>query len=161
MIPIHLAIGIMEGIATFFVISFVRKAQPGIITSRQEKFQPARHVIAVLAIAALLVGGLVSWFSSDKPDGLEWSISKVTGKEELGGSESKIESFLLSVQEKIAFLPNYDFKPSSSVEGVEKSLINESIGTSTAGILGAFMVFSLAGVAGFTLRNRSRIAKDV
>jgi cobalt/nickel transport system permease protein len=62
--PIHLAIGIAEGIATAAVLCVVYKARPN---------------IAVFAVAALLVGGVLSMFASSNPDGLEWAIGKVTG----------------------------------------------------------------------------------
>jgi cobalt/nickel transport system permease protein len=156
MLPIHLAIGIVEGVVTFSVISFVKQTQPGIITVSYEKFQLARHVIAVFAIAALITGGVLSWFASSSPDGLEWSISKVTGKEELVGSGSKVEAFLSSVQGKLAFLPDYTFRTAAEGNESNKSSLASNIGTSLSGVLGAFMVFSLAGVAGFALRNRWR-----
>ena len=40
-----------------------------------------KTVIAVLAIAAVLVGGVFSLFASSNPDGLEWSLF---GNEEAG-----------------------------------------------------------------------------
>ena len=156
MLPIHLAIGIVEGVVTFFVISFVMQAQPGIITAVQEKFQPARHVLAAYAIAALVTGGVISWFASSSPDGLEWSVTKVTGKEEFEGAGSRVEAFLSSIQQKLAFLPDYTFKSSSGGDEHNNSFTASNIGTTVSGVFGACMVFSLAGVAGFTLRNRWR-----
>jgi cobalt/nickel transport system permease protein len=62
--PIHLAIGIAEGLASAAVLCVVYKTRPN---------------IAVFAIAALVVGGVLSMFASSNPDGLEWAIGKVTG----------------------------------------------------------------------------------
>jgi len=55
--PIHLAIGIAEGIVTAAVLCFVYNTRP----------------IATVAIATMLVC-VLSLFSSPYPDGLEWSI---------------------------------------------------------------------------------------
>ncbi|HBC89146.1 MAG TPA: cobalamin biosynthesis protein CbiM [Lentisphaeria bacterium] len=150
MLPIHFAIGIVEGVVTFFVVSFVMQTQPAILSANPGKLHPARHVLATFAIAALIMGGVIACFASSSPDGLEWSITKVSGKEELEGTGNKIGGFLSSVQEKLAFLPDYDFRNSAEVKGTG------NIGTSTSGILGAFMVFALAGASGFILRNRWR-----
>ncbi|HCE46983.1 MAG TPA: cobalamin biosynthesis protein CbiM [Lentisphaeria bacterium] len=156
MLPIHLAIGIVEGVVSFLVISFVMQAQPDILPSSPERLHPSRHVLAVFAIAALITGGVISSFASSNPDGLEWSITKVTGKEELEGPGNSFEGFLASVQDKLAFLPDYAFKSSSVGDEGRASFIPANIGTSVAGVVGGLMVFSLAGLAGATLRNRWR-----
>ncbi len=156
MLPIHLAIGIVEGVVTYLVISFVKQTQPGILMASREKFQPSRHVLVTFAIAALVVGGFVSWFASSSPDGLEWSVSKVTGKVELLGAAGNVEKFLAAVQDKLAFLPDYSFRSTAKGNDAENTLMAANIGTTVSGVLGALMVFSLAGVAGFTLRNRWR-----
>lgn len=82
--PIHLAIGIVEGVVTAAVLAFVRKALPGTV---RELPHPAggaggalsfRMLLAVLAAAALLGGGILTRYASQRPDGLEWSIRKLT-----------------------------------------------------------------------------------
>ncbi|HPN85062.1 MAG TPA: energy-coupling factor ABC transporter permease, partial [Victivallales bacterium] len=161
MLPIHIAIGIVEGIVTFSVISFVNQTQPGIIEESQKNLRPAQHLIAIFAIVTLLVGGVLSWFASSSPDGLEWSISKVTGQEELKETESRLGTFLSSLQEKIAFLPDYTFKNPVEADDSEKSFVASNMGTTVSGILGGFLVFALAGVAGLALRNRLRTVEDV
>jgi len=59
-------------------------------------------------------GGALSWFASTHPDGLEWSIEKVTGKGELQEAEHGIARVLKGIQEKMAFLPDYGFKPAGN-----------------------------------------------
>ncbi|MBE0617672.1 MAG: energy-coupling factor ABC transporter permease, partial [Proteobacteria bacterium] len=63
--PIHLAIGIVEGLVTAAVVSFVWKAQPGILESAAAH-KPlggisVKKVLAGLAVGALLAGGVLSW----------------------------------------------------------------------------------------------------
>ena len=87
--PIHLAIGLVEGFATVAVVSFVHRARPeilaGALQARPIGNHPVRTVLLSFLVAALLTGGIISWFASENPDGLEWAIAKVTGKEELTG----------------------------------------------------------------------------
>jgi cobalt/nickel transport system permease protein len=84
--PIHLAIGLVEGVATAALVLFVRQARPDLFdnatmmskkTSKPAVF-PTR-LIAGLGGLALLCAGVFSWFASTLPDGLEWSIARSTG----------------------------------------------------------------------------------
>jgi cobalt/nickel transport system permease protein len=80
MVPIHLAIGLVEGLVTAAVLTFVLRVRPDVVdpASSPAPTVTSRLGAAFLA-AALLLGGVVSWFASKRPDGLEWSIAKVSG----------------------------------------------------------------------------------
>jgi len=164
--PIHLAIGIVEGFVTVAVVSFVYKARPEIIQvaldARPIGTHPVRNVLLSFLAAAVLTGGIVSWFASENPDGLEWAIAGVTGKEELAGPGRGIYDALASIQEKTAFLPDYSFRKSSEPgkegmksEGEKQPEESTRVGTSVSGLLGALMTMALAIVIGFVLRKRS------
>lgn len=102
-----------------------------------------KTVIAVLAVAAVLVGGVFSLFASSNPDGLEWSLF---GNEEAGysanlgldeddyGYASDAAAKAEAVQEKTTFLPDYAF--SSDAEN--------PAGTSVSGLVGSAMVAAAA-----------------
>jgi len=171
--PIHLAIGIVEGLVTAAVVSFVYKARPEImhsaIESRPIGRQPVRTVAVAFLALAIVTGGIVSWFASDKPDGLEWSIAKVTGQEQLKGPGQGLHTILSTLQEKIAFLPDYGFKKAphagqtaaSAVTGANPDEIvpeadNSSLGTSVAGLVGGMISLGLAVLAGFILRLKHK-----
>lgn len=119
--PIHLAIGVVEGFVTVAVISFVCKARPEILQCALEARpiggRPVRNVVLAFLLAALLTGGIVSWFASKNPDGLEWAIARVTGKEELKGPGQGVHGMLASLQEKTAFLPDYSFRKPAEPKG--------------------------------------------
>ena len=160
--PIHLAIGIVEGLITAAVVRFVWKARPEIL-EKTAVLQPygnisIKPVLIAFVILALLTGGALSWFASTCPDGLEWSIFHVSGKEELNTSSSVHES-LAKIQEKTAFLPDYEFKVSRSKESqaVENKETPEwpavDAGTSVAGVVGAFMTLVLTVFIGFGLKT--------
>jgi cobalt/nickel transport system permease protein len=180
--PIHLAIGVVEGLVTASVVSFVYKARPEIMQSALEARPigefPVRTVLVSFLVAALLTGGIVSWFASENPDGLEWSIKKMTGKEELESAKDGLHGALASIQEKVAFLPDYSFKkpeaakkeeeakpavasashaaPEANKEEPKKG--GSKLGTSLSGVLGGIITLAFAGIIGFILKKRAQIA---
>ena len=112
--PIHLGIGIVEGLVTAAVVSFVYNARPEILTSAQKSQPignfPIKNIVIAFFVLAVATGGFISWFASENPDGLEWAIKKVTGKDELESSKQGLLGTLALLQKKTAFLPDYNFK---------------------------------------------------
>lgn len=119
MLPIHLAIGLCEGIATGLVLWFVASSRPAMLVSYAElssglsgadasKKKGTRKVLWSLGIVALILAGAFSWIASSDPDGLEWSISKVTGDTELGEA----------VTPATAIIPDYDSTFAGIIGGV-------------------------------------------
>ena len=145
--PIHLGIGIVEGLVTAAVVSFVYKARPDFISAGELVQTPAlsiRQVAVTLLAVALLIGGFVSWFASEHPDGLEWSMAKVSGKEELQSPEHGIHARLGALQEKTALLPDYGFKGKEDTKA----------GTSTAGVVGGVICLVVMGGIALLLRRK-------
>jgi len=159
MLPIHLAIGIVEGLATVAVIAVIARARPEVLfaASTGHASGRLRPVLIGLAIAALVMGGLASWFASTHPDGLEWSIARVSGKEEVSGAESGLHTGLAAVQEKTALLPDYGFKaPEGEATAEAEPWPAISAGTSLSGVVGGLMTLAFACLVGVALRLGSR-----
>jgi cobalt/nickel transport system permease protein len=156
MLPIHLAIGVVEGLLTWGVLSFVMKTEPALLAeARKTTGSSGRLVPLMFLVAALATGGVVSWFTSTNPDGLEWSIAKVTGKKELSAAGTTHE-LLGGLQRKLAFMPDYDFRHPEGAESTPSDNASQvNAGTSASGILGSIMVLSVAGAAGLMLRKQS------
>jgi cobalt/nickel transport system permease protein len=107
-------------------------------------------------VLAVVTGGALSWFASTHPNGLEWSIEKVTGKGELPEQEHGIAPVLKGIQEKTAFLPDYGFKPAGNEPKKEKmapAWPGIEAGTSAAGIIGAAIVLGLILLIGVGIRS--------
>jgi cobalt/nickel transport system permease protein len=159
--PIHLAIGLVEGLATAAVVSFVAQTRPEALAAAQTTQAATgsfRRAIIGLAAAAVVIGGAFSWFASTHPDGLEWAMAKVSGKEELATPDG-VHASLAHLQETTAFLPDYGFKASETeVESAEAPAAWPSVsgGTSTAGLVGGMIVLALAGLTGLALKTRCR-----
>ncbi len=162
--PIHLAIGIVEGLVTASLVSFVLSTRPEVLEMAtgpaRNKEISIRPVLITLILIAAFTGGLLSWFASANPDGLEWSVARISGDKALENPESSIHSLLSRVQEKLAFLPDYDFRKkkaegSAKSEGKksqEDSWPSVSAGTSISGLLGGAMSLALAGLIGFGIK---------
>jgi cobalt/nickel transport system permease protein len=157
--PIHLAIGIVEGLVTAAVVSFVWKARPEILESAVSA-QPiggvsVKKVLIGLGIAAALTGGALSWFASAYPDGLEWSMFHTSGKEEIE-AQGNIHRALATIQEKTSFLPDYGFKKGESETANENakapSWPDVNGGTTVSGLVGAGITLFLAGIIGWVVR---------
>lgn len=164
MLPIHLGIGLAEGAVTAAVVLFVRQAQPELL-GRTAQRKPLtglslRPVIAGLAIAAVLSGVALSWFASASPDGLEWSIARVTGNEEFAGdTTAAVHDVTAAIQEKTAFLPDYEPRRPGG-KGGETAATWPSVNgaTSVAGLVGAAITLGFAGLIGYLLSRRRRAA---
>ena len=146
--PIHLAIGLVEGLITAAVLVFVFESRPELLRDVEPaaadvaQKRSLKTVVALLAVLALVVGGGLSLLASGNPDGLEWALfgnAEEGYAENMGldedeyGVASAAADTAGSIQEKTSFLPDYAFPDSDSPAG-----------TSVSGVVGCVMV---AGVA--------------
>ncbi len=144
MLPIHFVIGVVEGLVTWGVLSFVLKTEPGMVTVEESSAKP-RFILTIFTLAAIVTGGVISRVSSSHPDGLEWSIAKITGREELRVAIDPLHKVLAELQQKIAPLPDYGFKP-GKLSATSDTPAN--IGITVSGIAGTLSLLAAAGIAG-------------
>jgi cobalt/nickel transport system permease protein len=140
--PIHLAIGIGEGLITAGIVSFIWRARPEIL-NREASAQPLgalplKPVLLGLALATVLTGGFFSWYASEHPDGLEWAIAKIAG----------VGQTLEEDRGKTALMPDYNFKK-EALGGSSR------LGTSVAGLVGGLLVLLLGIFLGLFLKKRA------
>jgi cobalt/nickel transport system permease protein len=158
--PIHLAIGIVEGFVTAGVVRYVHAVRPEIIyASGPAGTLPAgtslRNVLAGFVALAVVTGGALSWFASAYPDGLEWSIEKVTGQGELPERDHGLPAALKGMQEKTAVLPDYGFKPPAGEpkeKGGAPSWPAVDAGTTVSGLIGGALVLGMTLIIGWAVR---------
>lgn len=144
--PIHLAIGLVEGLVTAAVLNFVYQMRPEImeysLERRSLKAVSLKKVMTVLVAVTIAVGGFFSLYASGNPDGLEWSMEGVAGTAELSAQGAWYQ-ISAGIQEATAFLPDYSFKQNAETE--------QAGGTSTAGIVGGVLTFALAACSGLLI----------
>ena len=144
--PIHLAIGLIEGLITTAVLLFVYESRPELLrdmnASAPEKKNSLKTTVIALAIVAAIVGGGLSLIASSNPDGLEWSLfgnAEAGYSQNLGldeedyGVQSDAADKAAAIQEKTSFLPDYAFADSDSAAG-----------TTVSGLVGSAIVAALA-----------------
>ena len=154
MLPIHLVIGLVEGIVTAAVLCFVYKMRPEIIESSQSGGRlsgvSTKKVVMILAALTIVIGGAISLIASTNPDGLEWAVFKTT--ERTTGNQSDVEAeggiydAAVGIQSSTAIMPDYAF--GSDPEN--------AAGAPVAGIIGAAATFAVAGATGIII---SRVKK--
>ena len=160
--PIHLAIGIVEGLATSAVVMFVWKARPEIIkavsASTPVENRSMRKVFIGFLAAAVVTGGVLSWFASSNPDGLEWSIAKTAGTDELETDRKGLHTALGNAQEQTALLPDYGFNSNDAELPAEASVTEPVVdtGKTVSGLVGGALTLLLAGLLGFALKRRKK-----
>lgn len=134
MLPIHLVIGIGEGLATAAVLSFIQKYKPELLgEAEQREMIPSRKktgirkVVIVFALLAVLLGISFRWIASSDPDGLEWSVSRVMGSTELPVAAKGIYGMSQDIQESTALMPDYNSGFAGIVGGVVVVLLTWGI----------------------------------
>lgn len=148
MLPIHLAIGLVEGIITAVVVSYVYKENALMVDHAlmNQSFTKLdyKKLVTVFIVLTIIIGGGLSLYASSHPDGLEWSIGGVTGNTEIE-AKGKVKEALSKVQETTAFLPDYNFSGSDS-----------HLGVSTSGIAGGAMTLIVIGVIGYVASKKNK-----
>ena len=159
MLPIHLVIGLVEGLATAAVVAFVVRARPELLADAPA--QPGRSAVpgwtlltAFLA-AALVTGGILTWFASAHPDGLDWSVARVAGSTALDEPVHTAHRVLAAIQERLAVLPEYAFRAGAGSDGASvQAGADARLGSSLAGVVGGLLTLALCVLIGIALRQR-------
>jgi cobalt/nickel transport system permease protein len=164
--PIHLAIGLVEGVASAALIVFVRQARPDLLANQgphagagARANVPVRWLIG-LAVLAGLTAGVFSWFSSSQPDGLAWSVARVTGQPTLTASGSAWHTQLQAAQQKVAIFSGYQLPDTVKQAALAPAPVPVwpavDSGTSLAGVVGGLATLLLVVLAGYLIQSRQR-----
>ena len=164
MLPIHFAIGIIEGIVTAGVVAFVCRVKPEIFQQNRE-ISPFNKVVALFIFMAFITGSFVSLFASENPDGLEWAVSKVTDNKGISEGNTQVHTFFSYLQSKISLLPDYSFKhnePSLDTDvaenGNQKSRAN--LATTISGVVGGIISMVFVFLIGMFLKKSKKEIKN-
>jgi cobalt/nickel transport system permease protein len=144
LVPVHLAIGVVEGLVTGALLVVLWRARPELALAAPARRRSLRPLVAGLGLAALVTGGALSALASTDPDGLEWAAARIAGGAPAAPA-SGLHALLARVQAATAVLPGY------AVPGADARA-----GTSASGIVGALLALAVAALAGVALRAVAR-----
>jgi cobalt/nickel transport system permease protein len=162
--PIHLVIGVVEGLVTAAILATLHRARPEVLTSTLSALpyegRPLRPVLVGGLLLALAAGGVLAWFASARPDGLEWSVAAAGAVPEQQPAEP-LYNDLAALQERTALLPDYGFKApqAGSAPGLP-TWPAVSAGTTVSGITGAAVVLAVILVAALLARLARRRSRE-
>lgn len=161
--PIHLPIGLVEGLITVAVVSLLRQARADTVPALNTgpiRYSSRKTLAAFLACAVITAGGISS-FASKSPDGLEWSIAKATGGAELQQPQHWLHRALASLQAKTV-LPAHENSTSSAADEKREnsSAARPAVkpGGNLAAVVGTLSTLLLVIFMGFLLRKRNHRA---
>lgn len=155
MLPIHVAIGTVEGVVTLAVVSFVRKARPELLARRDgaANAPSSKPLLAAVLVCALLVAGGVSRFASEKPDGLEWSIAGAADSAPRSQHANGVTASLQVLQERFALFPDYRLPGGDAAAGKAST---PQTGSSAAGVVGTGITLVIVIAVAALLRRGKR-----
>ncbi|MDD3108014.1 MAG: energy-coupling factor ABC transporter permease [Alistipes sp.] len=113
MLPIHLLIGIGEGIATAGVVYVLQRSKPELLVSMRQPDEKSRSrigkALVMVSLLALAIAGSFSWIASSQPDGLEWSITQLIGTGEPASEPTTTSQVVATqIQDTTALIPDYN-----------------------------------------------------
>ncbi|MDR0469391.1 MAG: energy-coupling factor ABC transporter permease [Peptococcaceae bacterium] len=155
MLPIHLAIALVEGVVTAGILAFVYQERPEILESvlmskNISNGTSFKKVALILAVLTFVAAGILPPIASSHPDGLEWAIEKVAGSD-LPEPDGIIHESAAAIRDSTAVLPDYGFPGAD-----EKSA---PLDASVSGVVGAGITFALASIAGCAITKVRKIRK--
>lgn len=162
MLGVHLIIGVMEGLITVAVLTYIRQIRPDILDRPLEAAGAGqgKRLIVTLAILTLLLGAVASLYSSDRPDGLEWSYAERPDQPEFESMVRPQEQAerMETLQSRYTVLPDYAKRP-APLGQVSTDDAGAGAGwTSFAGVVGSLITMALVwGVALWLRRNKPAV----
>lgn len=157
MLPIHLAIGVVEGVVTAAIVSFIGRARPEMLVPAPAGSRSRRPVLVAFLVVAMVTGGVMSWFASHDPDGLEWSIARATGGAGAAKPSTAAHAALSTLQQRVAVLPDYSIrKAEATTAKADAGGDDDRLGTSVSGLVGGLLALLLALAIGALLKRSGR-----
>ena len=150
MMGFHLPIAVFEGVGTALVMVAVKQPQLPAIVETEAPVGRIRpwQALGVLLLTALL-SGVLSWYASGNPDGLEWSLEHTTtGVAQVSGTAVHRE--LGNLQERTTVFPDYEMAEDTT-DGILHGVL------SIPGLAGSIIVLAVSLLLGLIIRKRSAV----
>ena len=109
MLPIHLLIGLGEGLATAAVVASLRRFRADLLVdATPTEPRPRGAIMAATVVVALVAATVAGSVASSHPDGLEWSIERTTEGAEITDNQTLAHRSASALQRSTALMPDYE-----------------------------------------------------
>ncbi|HUW58591.1 MAG TPA: energy-coupling factor ABC transporter permease [Planctomycetota bacterium] len=173
MVGVHLVIGFVEGLITFAVVAYLRQVRPEALglsvadPAGRRLSRPA--VTATFLVTAALLAGVVSWFASSHPDGLEWSYMEHRYGDGANALSDPSETIVKvdALQAKWSLMPDYSRRSAALGDVPRDEEAVEEAGPvwpavsgwgSLAGLVGTAVTLVVVYLIAAAVRRRQRLA---
>ncbi|MCP4454511.1 MAG: cobalamin biosynthesis protein CbiM [Planctomycetes bacterium] len=157
MLSVHGVIGLLEGIITVAVLTYVRQIRPDMM-SKTEQTRGANRgklLVVTLAILTLLLSAVASLYSSDRPDGLEWTYLERPDQPafESAVQPHKQAEAVETLQSQYTILPDYAKRPGPMGQTNTDNTAVSAGWTSFAGVVGSLITMAVVWGIALCLRK--------
>jgi len=178
MVGVHLLIGFVEGLITFAVIAYIRSVRPSVLGLDEPEHSAklsSKAMAGSLVVTALLLGGVVSWFACEHPDGLEWSYQE----KQYAQADSAVQNdspVIASVDDwqarwapmsdytrreaSLGQLPDEDVQDSADAPADQAAIAAVDGWVSLAGLLGTAVTLGIVYLVSALVRRRSGVSES-
>lgn len=109
MLPIHLLIGLGEGLATAAVVASLRRFRADLLVdATPTEPRPRGAIMAATVVVALVAASVAGSVASSQPDGLEWSIERTTEGADITDNQTFTHRQAAALQRTTALMPDYE-----------------------------------------------------
>lgn len=157
MIPIHVLIGLGEGLITSAVVWFaleqnmIHNQQLTQITQRRS----SKSILLAAVLGLMLPVIALTWFASSHPDGLEWSLERSSAQLLEEQPATPVHEFTQSLQQNTTILPDYTFGVDATSE------TQEHVNYMAIALIGSVIMVAVLSMisGGIYLSRRKKLAK--
>ena len=195
MVSVHLVVGFLEGLITFAVLTYLRRTRSALLVGatavavcRRAADGPlpaapahcagGRVVAASFVVTAVLLAGVISWFASPQPDGLEWALGRLGQAQRVLPEPKPAVTAVGQLQDRVTPMKDYTVRRASPADTPHDSAAtpgSEAAGGpgsaastwpnidgwgSLAGLAGTAVVLGVLYGLSRLLRRRRRVAAD-
>lgn len=109
MLPIHLLVGLGEGLATAAIVASLRRFRADLLVdATPTKPRPRGAIMAATVVVALVAASVAGSIASSQPDGLEWSVERTTEGAEITDNQTLAHRSASALQRTTALMPDYE-----------------------------------------------------
>ena len=161
MLSVHLIIGILEAVLTVAVLAYMHQIKPDICWRTALENDKSSNKILLISLigATVVIGGIISLFASDLPDGLEWAVNESSSAKVIAEPSNAVR-MADKLHSAIALAPNYAPRTAVSSSTGSDAVTVEPLWMSAIGISGSVLTMLLIWFTAKLIRRRTLLVNQ-